>query len=332
MSGWCVGPTDQERQASITEMENATVATEPNKPCAHYIGAESRHCGNTDNVRLYLPGPRCPTHTPSAIQGLPEPDAALPLIASPTGPWIDQPIACFDLETTGVDVETDRIVTACVATIENGNVEDFTWIVDPGIDIPEGAAKIHGYTTERAQAEGGDPRDSVWTIAHKLAELLQGGVPVVGMNLAYDLTLLDRELRRHGLPATLPDLMTSQAGPCGPGVVGPIIDVRVLDKYFDPYRRGGRKLTDLCAHYNVRHDGAHNSSADAVAAARVLWAMTKRHPYLLDVSTVDLHRNQVEWSAAQAADFAAYRRKIGKPLPEHETTGEWPIRSLPVTV
>ena len=49
----------------------------------------------------------------------------------------------------------------------------------------------------------------------------------------------------------------------------PVLDPRVLDKHIDPYRRGGRKLTDLCAHYKVALDGAHSADADAIAACRV---------------------------------------------------------------
>lgn len=40
--------------------------------CRHWIGAERRHCRKADGVRLYVPGLRCPAHTPRALQGLPE--------------------------------------------------------------------------------------------------------------------------------------------------------------------------------------------------------------------------------------------------------------------
>ncbi|UJV41593.1 hypothetical protein [Streptomyces sp. AMCC400023] len=40
--------------------------------CGHWIGAERRHCRKAEGVRLYVPGLRCPAHTPRALQGLPE--------------------------------------------------------------------------------------------------------------------------------------------------------------------------------------------------------------------------------------------------------------------
>ncbi|PAK25813.1 hypothetical protein CJD44_14400 [Streptomyces sp. alain-838] len=40
--------------------------------CRHWIGAENRYCKEADGVRRYLPGLRCPEHTPNALKGLPE--------------------------------------------------------------------------------------------------------------------------------------------------------------------------------------------------------------------------------------------------------------------
>jgi hypothetical protein len=46
---------------------------EISKPeCGHWIGADRRHCRKAEGVRPYIPGLRCPAHTPRALQGLPE--------------------------------------------------------------------------------------------------------------------------------------------------------------------------------------------------------------------------------------------------------------------
>lgn len=44
----------------------------PRPECSHWIGAERRHCKEADGVRHYIPGYRCPAHTPRALQGLDE--------------------------------------------------------------------------------------------------------------------------------------------------------------------------------------------------------------------------------------------------------------------
>ncbi|MFM9597389.1 hypothetical protein ACKI1O_49625, partial [Streptomyces scabiei] len=77
----------------------------------------------------------------------------LPLFQTPE--WA-RVVGVFDLETTGVDVVHDRIVTAHVGVLDaDGHVIDARdWLADPGVPIPAGAAAIHGVTAERARAEG----------------------------------------------------------------------------------------------------------------------------------------------------------------------------------
>ncbi|MEU5595704.1 hypothetical protein [Streptomyces sp. NPDC020298] len=42
------------------------------RACDYWVGVEQRHCHATEGVRLFLPGLRCPAHTPRALQGLDE--------------------------------------------------------------------------------------------------------------------------------------------------------------------------------------------------------------------------------------------------------------------
>jgi len=41
--------------------------------CEHWVGAEGRYCGASEDVHPFLQGPACPLHTPAALAGLPEP-------------------------------------------------------------------------------------------------------------------------------------------------------------------------------------------------------------------------------------------------------------------
>jgi DNA polymerase-3 subunit epsilon len=222
-------------------------------------------------------------------------------------------MAGFDLETTGVDVETDRIVTACVVQCGGGHpTTPANWLADPGIDIPDGAANVHGITTEKARAEGRPAAEVVEQIVAALAEVILAGTPIVAMNAAYDLTLLDREARRHGIQP-LTDIVASDLR---------VIDPRVLDKQVDQFRRGGRKLEDLCRTYKVRLDGAHTADADAIAACRVVWRLGSAHPELAALSLDDLHNSQIWWAAEQAASLQDYLRKT---RPDAVVQGAWPL-------
>lgn len=234
--------------------------------------------------------------------------------------WHKGPMVGFDTETTGVDVENDRIVTACIALVDGTGgrkPETAETLIDPGVEIPEQAARIHGITTERARAEGVPARDGVEFVTHLLATALldEPAAPLVAMNAPFDLTILDRECRRYGLH-TLHDRLGDR-----PLFV---VDPMVIDKQIDTYRSGKRTLTHLCQHYGVRLDGAHDSSQDALAACRLAWVLARKKP--IDLMTLqELHAWQVAAKATQAASFREYRRKQGKAA--DDVSGEWPIQA-----
>lgn len=185
-------------------------------------------------------------------------------------------------------------------------------MINPGVDIPEQATAVHGITTERARAEGQDPAEGVAQIVAGLTQIVLAGTPVVIMNAPYDLTLLDREARRYGIK-TLSDTVGGDLR---------VVDPRVIDKAVDTYRPGKRTLTHLCAHYGVKLDGAHSADADAVAACRVAWRLGQQYPKLAALSLDELHKTQVEWHAAWAADFQAHLRGKGK---TDVIDGSWPL-------
>jgi DNA polymerase-3 subunit epsilon len=230
--------------------------------------------------------------------------------------WSDGPLLGFDTETTGVDVDHDRIVTAALVRRDAAGTHVRTWLVDPGIEIPEPAAAIHGVTTEHAREHGGPPRPALDEIATMLADAFRQGVPVVAYNAAFDLCLLDAELRRHQLP-TLPDRLL--------GAARPVIDPLVLDRAEDRYRQGKRKLVDLCGYYQVVEQGAlHSADVDVVATLDVLERIVGRFPHLADLDLDTLHEYQVTAHQAWAEGFNAWRAEKGLDGPGAE--GVWPVR------
>src|SRR5699024_12455971 len=74
-----------------------------------------------------------------------------------TPSWIDAPVLGFDTEPTGTNVAADRIVTvALVHSVGPGRENETvaTWLIDPEMDIPEPAQRVHGISTEHARAHG----------------------------------------------------------------------------------------------------------------------------------------------------------------------------------
>lgn len=228
--------------------------------------------------------------------------------------WRDQPMLAFDLETSAANPEQARIVTACAGLASSAGWEPSDWLLKQEQDIPAEATAIHGVTTERANADGRDPVECTLEIRNVILTAWSTGRPVVGYNIVYDLTVLDRESRRHGHGA-LP-------------ILGPVIDGLVIDKAVDRFRRGSRKLVDVCTHYGITLDGAHDSTADALASARLAWKLALLLPSeALRDDLAELTRWQEAQYAEQRRSVADYRRRRGEPLDDEST--DWPIRHFP---
>ena len=209
---------------------------------------------------------------------------------------LQRDLAVFDLETTGVDVRTARIVTACIAVLDASGalVSRRDWLADPGVEIPEGAAAIHGITTERARAEGRSAAEVVGEIVAELRTRLSAGLPLVVYNAPYDLSLLRFEAERHAV-APLAD-------------PAPVVDPLVIDKAVDRYRKGKRTLEAAAAHYGVALDGAHDAGVDAIAAGHVARAIVEAHAAKLPATVDELHAQQAVWHEQQASSFEDYMR------------------------
>lgn len=184
----------------------------------------------------------------------------------------------FDLETTSVNPKEARIVTSALVRIDGRDVDKREMLADPGVEIPEAAAKIHGITTEKARAEG-QPHDEVLAqTVRSIRQAWDDGLTLIVYNAAYDLSVLR---------ALTGDFT----------VDGPVFDPFVIDRVKDKWRKGKRTLGDVSAHYGVTLENAHEATSDALAAARIAWMQVRqRYPELSQMSTDELMEYQaVEW-------------------------------------
>jgi len=103
------------------------------------------------------------------------------------------------------------------------------------------------------------------------------------------------------------------------------VDALVLDRHCDRFRKGSRRLPDLCAHYGVSPGQSHHAGADAEAAARVAFEITERYPEIQGAPIDLLFELQKVWQAEWLASYNEYRVSKGQDrLPEEE--GAWPLR------
>lgn len=231
--------------------------------------------------------------------------------------WYEGPLAAFDTETTGVDAETDRIVSAAVVVQDAPGTRPRVtrWLVNPGVPVPEAATAVHGLTQDHVERYGRWPAPVMDEIAKELAAHSAADRPLVVMNAPFDLTLLDRELRRHRA-ASLSRYMA--------GTPLCVLDPRVLDKHLDRYRKGRRTLAGLCAQYGVELSEAHDAAADALAALAVVRAVGARFAARLErLTAAELHTLQTLWHAAQARGLQAWFAHSGSP---EVVDTSWPLR------
>ncbi|MEW2524074.1 3'-5' exonuclease [Streptomyces sp. NPDC047071] len=231
--------------------------------------------------------------------------------------WYEGPLAAFDTETTGVDVETDRIVSAAVV-VQNGagaRPRVTRWLVNPGVPVPAAATAVHGLTQDHLERNGRWPAPVMEEMGRELAEQGAAGRPLVVMNAPFDLTLLDRELRRHRASSLARYVNGSPL--C-------VLDPRVLDRHLDRYRKGRRTLSDLCELYGVELSGAHDAAADAQAALDLVRALGRRFSARLDrLSPAELHTLQAVWHAAQARGLQTWFARSGS---AETVDPAWPLR------
>jgi DNA polymerase-3 subunit epsilon len=231
--------------------------------------------------------------------------------------------AGWDTETTGPDPTTARIVTAALI-VRGGGREDLTmsWVINPGIPVPDEAAAIHGYTTARVQAEGQDPATALDEIATRLADAIKWSMPLVAFNTSFDWTVLHYDLLRNGLPT-----VAERAGlhPL------PLVDPHVIDKQVQQRVRGKgmRKLAPTCERYGVVLEDWHTAEADALAALLIAEAQFDgRYARLAeawDQGPAALFAAQQRWRADQQTSLASYFMGRGEYDTAADIRREWPL-------
>jgi DNA polymerase-3 subunit epsilon len=163
---------------------------------------------------------------------------------------LTKPIVFFDLETTGVNIATDRIVEIAVLKVfPNGNKESKTWLVNPEMEIPQGSIDVHGITNEKVALE-----PTFKELAKEVSEMMLG-CDLAGFNSnRFDIPLLAEELMRAGIDF---DMKGRKA-----------IDVQVIF-----HKKEQRTLGAGYKFYCGKElEGAHGAAADTNATYEILKA------------------------------------------------------------
>ena len=168
---------------------------------------------------------------------------------------LKRPIAFFDLETTGLDVNKDRIVEIAVMKIDPGGKRDSLHMyINPGIPIDPKATAVHGIRDEDVQ-----DAPTFAQIARNLADFI-GNCDLAGYNCnRFDLPLLAQEFARAGVDIDLKDRK--------------VVDVQVVF-----FKKEQRTLSAAYKCYLDREmKNAHTAEADTEATYEILKAQLDRY-------------------------------------------------------
>ena len=155
----------------------------------------------------------------------------------------------LDLETTGLDPERDAIIEVGATRFDlEGHCETFQTFVDPKRSIPYRIQRLTGISDSDL---GGAPLFA--EVASDLRSFI-GDAPIIGQNIAFDLTFLDR----------------SQVRPPGPGYDTQELASLLLPDLIE------RSLSGIAAHLGIEFAGPHRALADAEAARLVFVALREK--------------------------------------------------------
>lgn len=168
---------------------------------------------------------------------------------------LNKPLVFLDLETTGLNTSTDRIVDITLIKVHpDGQEESKTRLINPEMHIPEESTKVHGITDEKVKDE-----PTFKQIAKSFNEFLED-CDLCGFNIkGFDLPLLINEFQRAGIQFSKANRR--------------IIDTQVIFHKYHP-----RNLEAAYQRYcNKELENSHSSDADARASMEILISQLEVH-------------------------------------------------------
>lgn len=170
---------------------------------------------------------------------------------------LTKPITFLDIEATGLNIGSDRIVEICLMKVNpDQSHETRTHRINPGIPIPAAVTKIHGIT-DADVAEAPLFKD----VAHSLLRFIDNS-DLAGYNSnKFDIPLLAEEFLRAGIDFDLEGRR--------------LVDVQNIFHFMEP-----RTLNAAYKFYcNSVIENHHSAEADVVATYEVFKAQLKKYEH-----------------------------------------------------
>ncbi len=229
---------------------------------------------------------------------------------------LTRPIAFIDLETTGINITTDRIVEiAIVKILQDGEKQVKRKLINPLIPIPQSSSDIHGITDVMVK-----DAPSFKQVANEIKQFIEGS-DLGGYNSnRFDIPMLLEEFLRVGIDYTLEGKR--------------LVDVQKVFHMMEQ-RTLGAAYKFYC---QKTLEGAHGAEADATATWEVLEAQIERYPQIGDTvesivkftgedDIVDLARRFVKEKGIEVFNFGKHKGKpVAQVLKEEPQYYDWMMK------
>lgn len=160
----------------------------------------------------------------------------------------------FDLETTGLYSELDRIIEVGAVKYINGKVDSvFSTLVDPEQTIPAMATKINGITNDMVKG-----KPCIQKVLEDLTPFCQNFI-MLAHNASFDFQFLQKNFKRYKIHA--PNSL--------------VIDTYGMSKKIIP-GLANYKLGTLVKHFNIQAEVFHRAEDDAKYCAEVFINLIKK--------------------------------------------------------
>ena len=153
----------------------------------------------------------------------------------------------FDLETTGLNPDKDKITEIAACRFINGEfVEEFSTLINPGIPIPKNITSLTGITNKMVE--------DAPSINDALPDFMKfiGSTPLVAQNINFDYNFINKNLQGSNSPFS----------------EIPLYDTLSLARGFI-YFYNSFSLGSLCDYYGIKIENAHRASADALCTGKL---------------------------------------------------------------
>jgi DNA polymerase-3 subunit epsilon len=188
-----------------------------------------------------------------------------------------------DVETTGLDLNSDRLIAIGACVVENGRVtlaDSFEIVLRQNKVSSKDNILIHGIGGE-AQREGLEPTDALLRFLDFL-----GKSPLVAFHVTFDQTMIKRAVKEY----------------LGFEFKHPWLDLAyVMPGLLPEYSRRYRALDDWSGHFRINNFARHSALADALATAQLFLcalplAEAKRSSNYRNLQDLEKAQRWVSWS------------------------------------